>query len=237
MKRSIAWLVAFGVICAMGAQGAIIFTDSFDGSQDGWTDGWYGLNDPSPTWGTSGGLGAQILQSSDGDGGPGGALELLYTSDTDATGDWSAMGQNGIQQITLDFYTEPGIGAPGSLDLYFEDGSGNEWFYNLDSQVSDGWDTLSAALLYGAGWYAPGLGGGTEAQFLAAIQDVAQVGILLGYVGGIDDQEYGLDNFTLDDAVNTPEPGTFLFLGVAFASMGMSFRKKLREMLASVLKK
>ena len=241
MKRSIAWLVACGLVCAIGAQGAVILgsEDNLDGGQDLWQDTPDGL-DPNSSWSDAGGLGAQIHQSSTGDGGAGGAFEFVYTTDSDFTGDWAAMGSDGVKQIKFDFYREPGLGGTPNVEVYFEDAvSGAIWYYQLSGEIADGWGSYSVPVDFGAGWYSPGppLGGGTQGDFLSSIQTVQEVGFYLGYVAGEDDQTFGFDDFLFDDAVNTPEPGTFLFLGVAFASMGMSFRKRLREMLAALLKK
>lgn len=240
MKKSIAWLVVCGVVFAVAAQGAVIVQDYFDGGEGAWLDLPDGP-DPNSSWADTGGLGADIHQSSTGDGGGAGGFEYVYTIDSDFTGDWTAMGPNdGIKQIQLDFYADSGTGdgSPGSMDLYFSDSGGQHWFYNVNTEGNPyaDWGFIAASTDYGAGWYSTD-GPDTEAAFLASIQDVDQVGIYLAYQPGVNDQTYGIDNFVLNDAVNVPEPGTFLFLGVAFASMGMSFRKKLREILASVLKK
>ena len=199
-------------LCAVAlVRGEVIVADSFDGTEDQW-HGAPLMNDPSSSWSESGGLGANILQSWTGDGGIG-AAEFIYQDDSDFTGDWSAMGAEGVKRITFDFYSDSGIAdnSPGLVEVYFMDaGTGERWFYHLTPTA--GWQAYTVEVNYAYGWYNAFLD--NEAGFLSSVQDVGQVGIMVAYQPGVNDQGYGIDDFTLHDvgAETEPDKGSmFLF--------------------------
>jgi len=168
---------------------------------------------------------------------PGGVPFDVEVSSTDAniTGNWAALG---VQSVRLDFYASlPG----GSMQLYFVNtGTGNTWFYDFAiNEVTTGWRSYGANLVWqntARGWYTEG--GAGEAAFLADIASVDEVGVLITYDDDNVNQIYGLDNFTLDDdPMAIPEPGTYVMLGSALMSLGITFRRRLKEMLDALKEK
>jgi len=223
------------------ACGGVIFIDEFDSSEDAWSAALGPMSgDPGTTW-SDGDWGGRTVNhgttSTDAD-----PLEreYVFTADSDATGDWLHTGQHGnrtVRQLQFDFYADSGVGndGPAKLELFFRDTGGQHWFHDLGS-IAGGWsDSLYVEVAYNY-WYSID-GPDAESDWLASLGAVDQVGIYLTYQPGNPTQTYAIDNYMLRDDVIVPEPSTFLFLGVAFVSMGMSFRKRLHETLASMLKR
>ncbi len=240
MKRIFILFAAFSIVLSGWARGSIIFIDEFDAdpNHDPWqasTDS----GDPDSSWmeGNFGGR-TENYGSTSGSATPF-AREYVFTTDSDATGDWTGGMTGGatVRQIQFDFYADSNYGndGPASLKLFFRDTSGQHWFRELGNP-GGGWsDDLYIPVAYGS-WLSLD-GPDAESDWLASLSDVDQVGIYLTYQPSSPIQTYAIDNFMLRNDVTIPEPGAFLFLGVAFVSMGMSFRRKLSDTLTSVLKR
>lgn len=124
--------------------------------------------------------------------------------------------------IMFDFYA---AAVPVKLDAYLL-GSGYKWFFDLTPSLSAGWNSLSAPI--GGTWYNID-DGRSGADFVADIADVDEIGIMITYNLNQGGQVYGLDNFDV-----IPEPETWAFLGIAFLSIGYSFRDRLEKALAVI---
>jgi len=220
--------VMLGLMLCGYASAGIVFQDQMGGVEDPWSHTPDGA-DPTSNWAHPGGILTSTSTSGDD------AREYVYTSDLGAIGDWSAAGVD-IRTIKADFYADSGVGsgAASLVTLFFYDaGTDQHWFYNLTPY--GGWTHYSVPVVYSY-WYTTD-GPDGYADWQASLASVDQVGIYLAYQPGEDVQTYAIDNFILDDAFETPEPGTFYFLGAAFASMGFGFRKRIREFANGLLKK
>ncbi len=131
--------------------------------------------------------------------------------------------------VVFDFYNQSAV--PAQLDIYLmSDLGGNEYEWHLDvtSQVTaSGWSQISGRLDFSDGWYNIDDGRTTAAQFSADLADVDEIGIMITYLDGVGGQIYALDNFDV-----IPEPETWAFLGIAFLSIGYSFRDRLDKSIA-----
>ena len=168
--------------------------------------------------------------------------DKIFTTDGPLATNTSFSGL-GASSIWLNFYADatpggPGPAAPGALTLYFYSSSsgGVTWYYDISS-ISAGWSMYSANVGTTKGsWYSSG--GDTQAEWDNALADVDEIGLLLTYQQGYGDEEYGLDDFYLDDAGSNfliPEPATFMVLGFTFLSMGVTFRKRYTKLLRDLL--
>lgn len=132
------------------------------------------------------------------------------------------------QTIEFDFYASV---LPAQLDVYFLHDKGGEdyaWYYTITPSI--GWTHFS--IPFGgpsAGWYNVNDGRMTANEFWDDIIDIDEIGIKIWYDQNLGGQIYGLDNFDV-----IPEPETWAMLGIAFASVAFSFRKRLSEQLALV---
>jgi len=165
--------------------------------------------------------------------------------------DWGSLG-NGVRGISFDFYVDAGDPVPSAMNIYFR-GGGAYWYYNVpvSSFSSGSWadsSTLTADgylvgvaanVAYGGGWvnlFGPSSG----ANWVAAYGAVDEVGLEIQWAsnpGG--PTVYGLDNFALHDEPViglVPEPGTYMALATALLSMGITFRRRLNDSLAALLK-
>jgi hypothetical protein len=137
------------------------------------------------------------------------------------------------QYIWFNFYNEP-ASAPAGLQLFFESGAspGATWYYNLDTAglSSGSWHSFMVPM-FGSEWYDLGSGG----TWANDIVDVDEIGIRITYLTNVDDQVYGLDSFRRGYLV--PEPGTYAALGFAFASLGMTFRRRLNDVVGHLFKR
>ena len=151
-------------------------------------------------------------------------LDIIYTSDPSLAADWSLGGFS----VVFDFYSQSDI--PAYLDIYIQSSSGYAWFLDVTSQLTAGtWSEVSGSLSFGAGWYNIEDGRTTSAQFLADVADMNEIGIMITYLGS-GGEVYALDNFDV-----IPEPTTWAFLGIAFLSVGFSFRDRLDKALARAM--
>jgi hypothetical protein len=142
------------------------------------------------------------------------------------TGDYSPnIGPyRGVQVVSFDFYSYS-ASAPSQLSLFFTSTNdpGVVWYYFVGATQPNSWVTHSAAMQYtggSSGWF-PMFGVGNWA---AAVANIDRIGIEITYITG-NGQEYRIDNFNRGYFV--PEPGTFAALGFAFASLGVTFRRRL----------
>lgn len=243
-----------GMVCllsvvALAANAAPIYSTDWNADEDNWEvlDSTY-AGDPAnlgtpfaSAWGYAAGSGnpaGSYAGITDTVGGDFDSDEYVSTANGNYLGDYrtSAMG---VQRIDFDFYSDPGgsATAPADLRLFFVHDLGgasqSTWFYGgageLLDDVSTGWNSFQVSL-YDSGWYTPdGL-----TSFLTAISDVDRIGVYLAYQPNLDGQNYAIDNFSLDDQIVIPEPGTFMFLGFAFVSLSVTFRRKLSEVAAKL---
>lgn len=238
----VSFLLVLAALTCGNAAPIVVATDPMDLTQAPWLNafapahagaGWATLTEPDGSQGgnPSPSLGINV--------GAAGVQDYIYTTDADFTGDYSTwMADAYPNYVTFDFYSPlqagPGVAYPSSLELYFWTGSGNyDWRYTFTvTGLSQGWNSLLVFLDYGAGWYAPISPMYGETEFFQALQNVTEIGIVLGYHTGFAGQEYGLDNFQLGYVI--PEPGTYAALAAAFMSLGIAFRGKLREVLGNV---
>jgi hypothetical protein len=165
-------------------------------------------------------------------------LDLVYAtpSSSDFTAfDFGAEGINAVEALSVQFWANSGgpgaVDYPASLEFYFLDGGGTYWVYDIDvTGLSQGWNALWADISQWSAGLWDDVGGG--GNWLAAIADVDEVGMRIGYQQ-IDGQEYGIDNFR----IHYPEPGTYAVLAFALMSLGITFRGKIKEGISSLRSK
>jgi len=230
--------VAVGAMTVASTIAGIIVQDNWDSGTENWT-GSQQLGFPQAITLTQ--TGGQ-LDISGGDGG--GDLSYFVFNNTDMAGNqnWNAggLGANEVKSVRFDFYAGGGQ-APDGLSLYFrynQDGDDVYWYYTLPTAAgSKHYDInlLTDDVINQNGWYSFDYGGGgTQSDLMGDLSDIDEVGILLTFRSFEAGQLYGLDDFTLDDEYFVPEPGTWLALGFAFVSLGITFRRRLTEALDGV---
>lgn len=150
---------------------------------------------------------------------------------------------NGVGNLTFDFYANANASddLPSSLDVYFysssaNGGAGATWFYSVDAwnTLQSGWNTVTVSFTNNLSrWY-----DGTD--WAGAFADVDEIGLMLGYQVGFPDQEFGIDNWTLNEIPSSsgsgpgpgsdiPEPETYAVLAFTFISLAITFRRKLND--------
>jgi len=151
--------------------------------------------------------------------------DLIYTTSGLAGNvDYSGGGLT----ITFDFYAD--LYLPQQLDIYILSNSGGNnyaWFMDV-TPVTLGWTSISAPIYFGAGWYNELRR--TSSDFSSDLTDIDAIGVRLWYADSQGGQIYGLDNFDV-----VPEPETWAFLGIAFLSIGYSFREKIDKAMADLM--
>jgi hypothetical protein len=197
--------------------------ETWDANTSGWQirDFFGGTEYGSLDWVSSLGGNSGVLRDT---GGPGDVnrLDIIYTADPSLAADWSLGGFS----VVFDFYSQSDV--PAELDIYIQSSSGYAWFLDVTPQLTAGtWSEVSGSLSFGAGWFNIEDGRTTSSQFLADVADMNEIGIMITYADGVGGQVYALDNFDV-----IPEPETWAFLGIAFLSIGFSFRDRLDRALA-----
>lgn len=244
MRKLVLLLVAACVVPCFVAQGAIVVaSDTWDAAET-WSAVDFAtetapaeatLTDPDTVFGES----ALGIAASTG-GAPGD--DLIFANDgtiagnknyTDGTGMPSGLP---VTAVYFDFYTDQASGA--AVSLYFRHDIGGDdvyWYLDITDITASGWHTGKGGPLdVSTGWYSPSYGGGgSDAQLLLDLADVDQIGILLSYQPNAT-QNYGIDNFQLQGG-RIPEPGTYSMLGFAFLSLGVTFRKRLKDYWAQMM--
>ena len=209
-----------------------VYTETWDTSVDGWTNNIIGEQySTGPTW-------TNVLAGQSG----------VITMPADTTGDFDMHTDylsspstglvnfaGGVDMTTtagqttflaFDFYAQDYAPLFNSLKLYFYSGTGSQyWFYDVTDLSANTWQTTTIQMLQGAGWY-----GGSD--FAAALADVDEIGWQLTYRANAD-QLWAFDNFERGymGAYSVPEPGSCAALGCALLSLGVTFRRKLNEVL------
>ena len=229
------------VVLLAGVASAYVAIDDFS---DGNIDGWAALAAPLHTSpgdaaiGYNADLGGAQAMGITATTGPD-IRDFIRINTDEFTGDY--LDPTGIlmTRVLFDFYSASGVsGTPGpaSLEVYFWDGSGsaslNSWRLNVTADVAGGgWNSVSRAFSYSEGWIRSIEG--DDAAFTVSLHNVAEIGLLVGYhaSGGDGTQIYGLDDFALD-GTPVPEPGTYAALAMAFISLGVTFRGKIKDVLA-----
>ncbi len=193
--------------------------------------------------GTIGGVGA-LRVDIDGSGAPQADIITVGAGANEMTGDWTGyFNPNAFAYyVGFSFYADTGDSAaayPESLMVYFESGA-DVWTYDLTDAASSistpGWYDFRAPFFpYGGagGWTSPTASAWSEATF----GTIDEIGIILGYQEGAD-QIYGISELGMGE-LPVPEPGTFMLLGSALLSLGMTFRKRIgsqaRELISGTL--
>lgn len=157
-------------------------------------------------------------------------FEIMYTTDNDLL---TAAVAGGSSSIMFDFYSAGT--KPQEVYAFFETASGDAWFRDVSSYIVDtGWGHANAYLGWGS-WFNmsdPVRGVGDFAGDLAAI---SQIGVMVYYRDVAGAQIYAIDNFDVDYNLNIPEPETWAFLGIAFLSIGYSFRERLDKAMSDLM--
>jgi hypothetical protein len=239
MRKTMAWAVGAMLMSAVASQGAIyIYEEFFEGSDNGWAGNI--VNEI--------GLSGATFTHDPGQGNPGDAMTVdatvgagifvdrAYADSGSSGGNFAGnvdytqyLSQPRSQFISFDFFNYS-LAAPSGLQVFFTSTShaGALWVYNLGGPFSSGWNSFSVPMAQDGNWvdlnFAPG-------SFASAIADVDEIGIRIQYRQN-EANEYRIDNFRRGYEV--PEPGTMAALGFAFASMGITFRRRLNEAVAKV---
>lgn len=238
MKIRLPTAVIMVLAAVIGTAAAVpVVSNTWDSSTEGW------LSDTGPESSRGGAGSGHALANDAGTlgitvGDPGGSplSDFIYgTGSGGATNVVSAGG--GIwttytnYSLHFDFYSQGA--APDKLSLYFM-GGGATWYYDIGG-LGAGWSMdLAANLSYnwGSGWYRL-IGTDDETSFNSSLGSVSEVGLWINYRQN-GDQYYRLDNFNLNDEpfVPIPEPGTCALFGFSLISLGITFRRRLREKLS-----
>lgn len=234
IKKSILLLSA--LLLSVAFAGASAYLDTWDATTENWQikDIGGGASYGSLDWVATLGSHSGVLRATGGAADTDPREDIIYVTHVDSGsglgGDLSA----GDLGATFDFYSDGAL--PQKLDVFILSGEGGNnfaWYLDVTPSLSTGWASINAAITHGAGWYNIDDGRTTEAQFNADLVDIDQIGVLLYYRDNEGAQIYGLDNFDVDtfvpDAI--PEPETWAFLGIAFLSIGYSFRHRLDKAL------
>lgn len=154
----------------------------------------------------------------------------LIFEDTDFAGNYNTMG---ARSVSFDFYSNSGGPfQPNQMRMFMMAG-GFTWYYDLFS-LSSGWNSFHLNFKHytevgwmNAWWYNEG--GRSAVDFASDLSSVTQIGFELPYFVNLN-QEYGLDNFTLDNEYLVPEPGVWLVLAFALVGMAITYRDRLNEL-------
>lgn len=236
-------VLAVTVSGSMVSTGAVYIEDWNGAVVEGWqigtfTGGYTGsLASPTLTPG-AGGTNSALSANFTAPDTPDFRVDRIYAEGAGASGgNFTTVDPNYAgETISFDYY---GTAIPGGFGLYFvgNGGSAAVWFYNLDTfgPIST-WNSSPTISFAGpTGW---SLLGGLSTDFATDIQSVLEIGVRLDWpVNGA--YTYNIDNFSRADAplgggYAVPEPGTFAALGFAFASMGLTFRRRLNDAVAKV---
>ena len=228
------WMAGVFVLSLLGAQASPIVSNVWDADQnwnikkeDGTTPAFGTHTEPATVGGQSA---LQITRTS----GSGVERDYVYNSST-LVGNWTSMaggsGDGVVRSITFNFYADAGgaVDYPAGLRLYFKAGtSGNVWYYDFTpTDITSGWGGYGANV-DGVGWWTTG----DDSLWATDLTNVTEVGLWISYQPDYANQLYGIDNFTMDDEpLPIPEPGTYLFLGVAFLSLGVTYRRRFNDAL------
>ncbi len=141
-------------------------------------------------------------------------------SNTFHTGDYTSFGG---MLLHFDFFASGPNPPAASPSVFFQTENGGRWTIPFTYGVASvgTWQSIVISLS-DSSWT-----GGTG-TFGDALTSVTAVGILLegnAFAGGT--QLFGIDNW----AYSTPEPGTMCLLAAAFLSLGITFRRSLRDTL------
>ncbi len=216
------WVLIAALVCvvtALPGHGAVIYSESFTDTAQGWT----GTGDLAVEWHPVG-ISPGSLEGTFTD--PGGFTPLVgaFRADSGAsggnfTGDYLAEGAEGFQFAFL-----AQDAAPSDLTLYLH-GGGYTFLASLSPPSVGGWSSYSVPFTIGP-WI-----GGSEAEFATALGSVDWVRLELAESGQEGSEErYYLDNFALMGDINgppgvvIPEPGQGLFLLGAMLILGMRQR-------------
>jgi hypothetical protein len=150
-------------------------------------------------------------------------LDILYT--TDATLLPKIVVDT--SQVLFDFYS---LGAvPAQLDVYLL-GNGYQWFSTV-TPTANGWRNGISAPISSSSWY--NMQGQIASDFATDMGTISEIGVMISWLDNDSSQFYGLDNFDVDtwDSSVVPEPETWAMLGIAFLSIGFSFRERLDKVV------
>ena len=158
---------------------------------------------------------------------PGENYDIVRTFSTPAdslfTGNYI---ENDVAAVRFDFFAEDTEAA--FVGIYFGvSTNSNVWRYNgLVSPEVGTWTTLTAYFDFNAGWTrGPG---STEAQFLADLQAVDWIGVYIRR-SGINEQDYGIDNFQLF----VPEPSEYAIMFCSLLLMGAVYAKSRQRSISA----
>lgn len=187
------------------APAAVVYTEPFTSSANGWIDRDIGEMAVSYDGGNKWMQGTFASQ-----GFPVGQTDaFIINSGLNFIGDYGALG---ITQIRFDLYAEDVLPS----DLFFRMVDGGNVFshqFSLLPMGVDNWTTFTVSLAWWYGWNGPG-----EAAFNSTLGSVDQIEIQLTRSGtGV--QRYYLDNIEtldtmLDLPIAIPEPGGLFWVGV-----------------------
>lgn len=236
-------VAAIMMACCWSVYGTAIVTEDFSGGIAGWNiDNAADGSGGSPNGSLSDGGGYLQVDS--------GAASIIpltdFVIDGGGTfaGDYTAGGLavDGVRGISFDFYN-PAATEINGLQIYLIAASGNVWLHPLVNDIVTGgaWGN------YGANLDEDSLNAGTGEWFTTAGDDLATwqadlatitgIGFRMYYVNNTANQIYGIDNIIIQDdpyILLVPEPQTYAMLGFAFLSLGVTFRRKLEDALASL---
>ena len=162
---------------------------------------------------------------------------VMYTTTPGFIGNWYAMQSD----FTVLFSIKAEQVAPSSLGLYFHNANGNEWVYYLTPPTAGNTKaySLATSLLslkdYNQ-WQNLTLNVGAVdlATWASDFSSIDRFGIyLLENAGFGSDESYALDNLRL----MVPEPESVWLIIAALASLGVTFRGKMRETVRGLIKR
>ena len=241
MLRKAIYMIGVVALIVSGAMATPIVIDEWDDAETG--------------WGIATSLGdAGAISITSGTGNPADSLEIIGgqevgsnedrisndgTGGGDAglfVGNWASAG---VASILFDFYVPTGQDGPIALSLYFDNGT-YLWYYTLTAPTTgSGWTSLYADVLLSfagepVGWVEDGDDHWSYTDFLNDMTTVSEVGIILRYQDSVDNQVFGIDNFELNNELVIPEPATYVVLATAFLSLGITFRRRIKDSVSKL---
>jgi hypothetical protein len=220
-------ILAATVSCCVVAMGGVYTEDwGTPGNAAGWTSG---------TGILPGDIFSGVVPSESG-----GALTTTFSTANPNRGDriyTTGVISGGINYtgdaVSFEYY---GTALPSEFGLYFKGNAGSPvWYYDFKLvSINTPTVNLSPTISFGSqtGW---SLLSGSSVNFFTDLMSVQEIGIELLWPASGVSTTYAIDHFVRGPAplggggYAVPEPGTYAALGFAFASMGLTFRRRLNE--------
>ena len=217
VRKLTCWILLVLVLATGARAGFVLGEHNWDPGPHGWTNqfGWTTLETPS----TGGNTGGWLKVTFPANTAPTETFEIISTPANNLfAGAWTTN-----MWVEFDFWT--GEHAATNIQVQWQSSTNSEsWAFQLSSQPTQTWSSLSASFANWEDWTFGG-GGGTESQYLDELSSIGWIGVYIGKGGPLAlEAQYGIDNFSL----MVPEPGQYSMVFAAMMTLAMSWRRKRR---------